>query len=161
TDAEGRFRLKGIGRERLVSLRIEGPTIVATELWAMTRPGTEVRAASWRRGLGEDMIFVGANFDHLAAPSRPVVGIVRGKVTDKATSKPVHSIIHYAVFQDNPFRQEAPGLTFDQQMQTRAEDGTFRFVGLPGHTVVAAQAWAGQYLRGVGFNRIKELAPPF
>src|SRR5262249_38631944 len=32
---------------------------------------------------------------------------------------------------------------------------------LPGHGVVTAQAWAGRYLRGVGGDRLKGLAPPF
>jgi hypothetical protein len=41
SDAEGRFRLTGIGRERIVSLWIEGPTIVTSlgEVHARTRPG--------------------------------------------------------------------------------------------------------------------------
>jgi RNA polymerase sigma factor (sigma-70 family) len=249
TDAEGRFRIKGVGRERLVGLRIEGPTLVSTQLWAMTRPCDTLKAASWRRGQGDPaMTFVGTNFRHIVPPGRPIVGVVRdkdtgkpipgavvqsyifgksnsvethlrtvadkdgryrlpgmpkgegnqirvgppdgqpylmalasvpeilglnpvtvdvklkrgiwitGKVTDKVTGKPVPALIEYAVFQDNSFRQEAPGLTFEDRIDTRPEDGTFRFVGLPGHSVVGAQAWRGQYLRGVGFNRFKDLA---
>src|SRR5262249_50217264 len=79
---EGRFRLKGIGRERLVTLRIEGPTIVSTELWAMTRAGDKIRTASWRRDQGDgEMTFVGANFEHVAPTSRPIVRVVRHKDT--------------------------------------------------------------------------------
>ena len=47
TGADGRFRLTGIGRERVVSLWIEGPTI-ATEfgdVYARTRPGPTYRLA--------------------------------------------------------------------------------------------------------------------
>src|SRR5207302_116004 len=63
TDTDGRFRLGGVGRERVVALRIEGPTIVSTELWGMTRLGDKLRVSQWRRGEGgEEMTFVGANF---------------------------------------------------------------------------------------------------
>jgi RNA polymerase sigma factor (sigma-70 family) len=247
TDAEGRFRLKGIGRERVVELRIEGPTIVSTELWAMTRPGEKIEASTWRRGEnGDDMTFVGANADHYLAPSRPIVGVVTdadtgkpilgaivesyvfsarrtvgqthlravadkdgryrltgmpkgegnlirfsgpdgepylmaqagvpdsaglepvtvdrkltrgvwitGQVTDKATGKPVHSIIHYAPLGDNPNAKAVPRLAFPDQMQTKAGDGTFRFAAPPGRGVVAARAWNVEYLTGVGRERIK------
>ena len=248
TDKDGRFRLKGVGRERLVALRIEGPTIACTDLWAMTRPGDKFQAAVWTRVKGgPEMTFVGADFEHHVAPGRPIVGTVRdkdtgkpipgavvqsdafagtnfngdarlravadkegryrlfgmpkgegnrvrvsppegepyltalarapdtaglepvtvdvqlkrglwitGKVTDKATGKPVHSTIKYTLFADNPNRLEAPGLTFDEYTQTKAEDGTFRFVGLPGRAAVSA--WGSQpgYLTGVGVDRIKD-----
>jgi hypothetical protein len=250
TGADGRFRLHGIGRERVVALRLQGPRIVATELFAMTRPGGTIRAARWRRGdITDETVFCGAAFEHIAAPCRPIVGVVRdkdtgkplpsavvrsylfasprvpmvqtclhavadkegryclmgmpkgegneiraegpdgqpylmsvarvpegfalepvtvdfqlkrgvwieGKVTDKATGKPVPSIIQCAVFEDNPFRKEAAGLTFEDNMRNRAEDGTFRFVTLPGRGVVAARGWPQHYVTNVGADRIKGL----
>ena len=39
TDAEGRFRLTGIGRNRLVMAQLDGPTIVSEFLRILTRPG--------------------------------------------------------------------------------------------------------------------------
>src|SRR5262249_49145833 len=42
TDAEGRFQLKGIGRERLVALSLEGPTIVRSRVSVRTRPGKKI-----------------------------------------------------------------------------------------------------------------------
>ena len=38
TAADGRVQIKGIGRERVVGLRVEGPTIATQQLRAMTRP---------------------------------------------------------------------------------------------------------------------------
>src|SRR5262249_28913075 len=38
TDADGKFRLAGFGRERLVGLRFEGPTIETVDVYALTRP---------------------------------------------------------------------------------------------------------------------------
>ncbi len=37
TDAQGRFRLAGIGRDRIVNLNVEGPTIQSATVAAMTR----------------------------------------------------------------------------------------------------------------------------
>jgi RNA polymerase sigma factor (sigma-70 family) len=250
TDADGRFRLTGVGRERVVGLRIAGPTIAATELWAMTRPGETVRLAAHQRGRGDPgTIFAGATFEYLAAPGRPIVGTVRdrdtgrpipgavvesyqfagtnlggqthlravadregryrllgmpkaegnqvrvsppdgkpylmalarvpdgpglepvtvdvrlkrgvwitGKVTDRVTGKPVPSSIQYVPLGDNPNLPDLPGLTFDHDMKTRPEDGSFRFVGLPGRAVVAARAWQpGSYRTRAGAERIKDL----
>ena len=43
TNADGRFELRGIGRERIVELRVEGPTIRTMEVAAVTRPGSPVQ----------------------------------------------------------------------------------------------------------------------
>jgi RNA polymerase sigma factor (sigma-70 family) len=85
TGPDGRFRLPGVGRERVAALRIEGPTIVVTELFAMTRPGSMIQAASWNDPGSKKETFVGSPFTHVAAPCRPIVGVVR----DKDTGKPI------------------------------------------------------------------------
>jgi RNA polymerase sigma factor (sigma-70 family) len=249
TDAEGRFRLKGIGRERVVALIIEGPTVASTDVWAMTRAGEPIRLAMHpRKQGGLEVTLAGATFEQIVAPSRPIVGTIRdkdtgkpipgavvesyvfggksvtqthlraiadkegryrllgmpkvegnqirigppdgqpylmalarvsdgpglepvtvdvelkrgvwitGKVTDESTGKPVPSWIRYAVFGDNPNLVDAPGLFFEHDMKTRPEDGSFRFVGLPGRAVVAAQAWqSGGYRTRAGAEQIKDL----
>jgi RNA polymerase sigma factor (sigma-70 family) len=252
TDDEGRFRLKGIGRERVVALHVEGPTIATTEFWAITRPGEKVEADSWRRGADDrKMTFYGAaTGDHLVPPCQPIVGVVRdkdtgkpipgavveshqigrrnvggqvhlravadregryrllgmpkgegnqvriappegqpylallarvpdapgleaatldvklkrgvwitGKVTDKATGKPVAATVRYVVLGDNPNRAEAAAAMFDE-VRTRA-DGTFRFVGVPGRAAVTAQSFAPGYLTDVGGDKIKDLRDTF
>src|SRR5262249_43450018 len=103
----------------------------------------------------------GPGLDPVTVDVRMKRGVwITGRATDKVTGKPVPSWIQYAVFEDNPFRKEAPGLTFEHNLQTGPE-GTFRFVGLPGRGAVAAQAHVGRYLTGVGADRVKGLAPPF
>jgi RNA polymerase sigma factor (sigma-70 family) len=247
TDAEGRFVLKGIGRERVVALTIEGPTVASTNVWAMTRAGEKVRVAMQQHGAGE-VTLAGATFEQIVPPCRPIVGSVRdkdtgkpipgaivesyiiggknftqthlravadkegcyrllgmpkvegnqirvgppdgqpyltalatvrdgpglepvtvdvelkrgvwitGKITDESTGKPVPSWIQYAVFGDNPNLPDAPGLIFDHNMQTRPEDASFRFVGLPGRGLVSARAQQpGSYRVGAGAERIKDL----
>jgi RNA polymerase sigma factor (sigma-70 family) len=78
TDAEGRFRLTGFGREREVRLQVEGPGIEYRSVAVITRPGL--------KGLPPDTY--GATFDHLAAPSKPI----RGTVREKDTGKPVPGV---------------------------------------------------------------------
>src|SRR5262249_9612099 len=67
----------------------EGPTIETSEVCAMTRPAPTIvtpRAKDHPR-LGNS-VFHGNTFDHAAAPTRPVVGVLR----DKDTGKPLAGI---------------------------------------------------------------------
>jgi protocatechuate 3,4-dioxygenase beta subunit len=127
TDADGRFRVTGIGRDRIVGLALEGPAIGHTILSAATRP-TAATPYSW--GIS------GANFDHAALPSRPIRGVVR----DKVTAKPVPGV-QISAFADLP-----PALT--------DEDGRYELLGCPkaqsytvtaqprtGQPYFAAEAW--------------------
>jgi RNA polymerase sigma factor (sigma-70 family) len=83
TDAAGRFRLRGLGRERLVQLRVEQRSIAHASLWAVT---LEVAKPVVRLS-GPARIY-GATFDHLAAVARPIRGVVR----DQATGKPLAGV---------------------------------------------------------------------
>jgi RNA polymerase sigma factor (sigma-70 family) len=81
TGADGRFRLPGLGRERLVVLQIEGPAIHYTTLQVMTRSAETVVGTNPYR----PQKIYGATFDYIAEPSRPLRGVVR----DKDTGKPI------------------------------------------------------------------------
>jgi RNA polymerase sigma factor (sigma-70 family) len=108
TDEKGRFRLRGIGPNRLVSVRLDGPTIVSQRLSILTRPGKafEVPDNEGNPEYGERRtvtVYYGANFQHVAAPSKPIVGVIR----DRDTKKPpggVHDPEHDAGDQPNPHR---------------------------------------------------------
>ena len=246
TGADGRFRLTGIGRERVVSLWIEGPTIATSfvDIHARTRPGPTYRLALQRdKPEYGTLVFHGATFDHRGGADaadrrhgprqghrqtargdldperslrrqcdqrqrpraddhrrrRPVspggdargsrqrdhgqprpgtalpgsqrrcprrVGpepatvdfalkrgvAIRGKVSDKATGKPVPAVVEYFVFVDNPHRDEARRL-HGGEVPTRP-DGSFELVGLPGRGLVAARAAKDHYLVGQGADKI-------
>jgi RNA polymerase sigma factor (sigma-70 family) len=77
TGIDGKFRLQGIGRERLVGLLIEGPTIQYVRIQVMTRAAEPVVNPSPFR---QQRVY-GATFEYLALPSRPIRGIVRDKLT--------------------------------------------------------------------------------
>jgi hypothetical protein len=81
TGADGRFRLAGFGRGRLVRLRIQGPSIENTYITVQT--DRESKAGTARN----DRIYP-ASFDCLAGPNWPIHGTVR----EKGTGKPLAGI---------------------------------------------------------------------
>ena len=79
TGADGRYRLIGFGRERVLELAIRGPTIGHSPLYALTRNGP---AKGWIPG---NWGLYGAQFEWLASPCKPIIGTIR----DKRTGKPL------------------------------------------------------------------------
>jgi hypothetical protein len=91
TDAAGRFRLTGAGRERVVEFQLEGPGIQYGPVRALVR---EMKAPVEPRKLKEPASgpnitkVYGATFDHAVLPSRPIRGVIR----DKQTGRPVAGV---------------------------------------------------------------------
>jgi beta-lactamase regulating signal transducer with metallopeptidase domain len=77
TNADGRFELKGIGRDRLVVLRISAPRSTTVFPVSLTRP---LRSNPFPPGE-----LSGPDFERVAPPSAPVEGFV----TDEESGKPV------------------------------------------------------------------------
>ena len=88
TGADGRFRLDGVGRERVVMFTISGPAITVTRTFAMTKDVPLIRSSNINIIGPKTMTFHGARFDFVAAPCKPVVGVVR----DLDTGKPLAGI---------------------------------------------------------------------
>jgi RNA polymerase sigma factor (sigma-70 family) len=80
TGADGRFRLTGLGGDRLVRLRLSGRGIETTYAYVRTRPAPAAGAKD------EGLYY--ATFEHVAAPSRPIVGTVR----EKGSGKPLAGV---------------------------------------------------------------------
>jgi RNA polymerase sigma factor (sigma-70 family) len=249
-DGDGRFQIRGIGRERIVGLTISGPTIETRQVRVRTRPGETMQRLEWadfpRSGT---LTYYGASFEHLAGPTQVIVGVVRdkdtgkplsgirvqseklanndlhgrdfihtttdkdghyrlvgmprgegnlikaqavndqpywasvagvphnlgveeatvdfqlgrgvlikGRVTDKLTGKPISAEVEYFVFQDNPHLKNAPNAALRQRDHTDA-DGSFQFIGLPGRSLVAARASGDHYAVGVGAEKYKDRDP--
>ncbi|HZY85907.1 MAG TPA: sigma-70 family RNA polymerase sigma factor, partial [Gemmataceae bacterium] len=133
TDAAGRFRLAGIGRDRRVTAQIAGPAIAVQELHILTRPGKPLHLVDSEDTprLRKATTYYGADFRHVAAPSKPVVGVVR----DKDTKKPLAGVtVQSYKLANNP----VPGVKVAQAV-TDAE-GRYRLDGLPkgaGNKIVA------------------------
>ena len=88
TDLDGRFRLEGIGRERVAGLTLSGPTIVTEDVYAMTRSSPAVRPVGWEGLEPGARSYRGARFEHAAAPCQPIVGTVR----DVETGRPIAGV---------------------------------------------------------------------
>jgi RNA polymerase sigma factor (sigma-70 family) len=77
TSPDGRFRLAGAGRERVVAFRLTGPGIASTGLDVMTRTADSVtNPRGWT-------CVYGASSDYVARTSRPIRGVVRARETGK------------------------------------------------------------------------------
>jgi RNA polymerase sigma factor (sigma-70 family) len=148
TDEQGRFQIKGVGRERVVGITIEGPTIMRSHMGAAirvrTRPGKPIHAAMYSRNPeGGQITYYGADFDHTAAPTRPIVGVVR----DKDTGKPIPGV----VIQSNRFA--GVNASGDSCVHTVTDkEGRYRLVGMPkaaGNSIKAAPAVGQPYLQSV------------
>jgi RNA polymerase sigma factor (sigma-70 family) len=79
TDAEGRFRLTGFGRERVVHLTIRARTIEPIYVEALTRTGPVEGLYS---GNENDTVY-GATFERVIPPGKAIAGTVREKRTGK------------------------------------------------------------------------------
>jgi RNA polymerase sigma factor (sigma-70 family) len=130
TDAAGRFRLVGIGRNRLVMAQLDGPTIASQRLHILTRPGKAIEAVEFegRPEYGDPRrvtTYYRANFRHAASPGRPIAGVVR----DRDTQKPLAGVtIRSLKLANNPLHymdgQEHLRTTTDEQ-------GRYRLNGMP------------------------------
>jgi RNA polymerase sigma factor (sigma-70 family) len=121
TDAEGRFRINGVGRERVLALIVEGPTVETQEINVITRAGvTPFQLPMWDDFPDTPQCrYYGADFEHVSPPCRPVAGVVR----DRATGKPIAgAVVRAEATVGNPF----------YRVQTTADaEGRYRLTGLP------------------------------
>jgi hypothetical protein len=79
---DGRIRLSGFGRDRVLRLAVRGQTIADEDFFAVTRSGP---IKGW---IGRYPGLYGTRFDYVLVPCKPVVGTVR----DKRTGKPLAGI---------------------------------------------------------------------
>ena len=91
--------------------------------------------------------------------------MITGKITDKATGKPVAGArLHYLPFLENTFVQALPEFDKDgnvegfQTRYTTGADGTYKLVGMPGRAIVGVESVGKTpYRSGVGTETIKGL----
>jgi hypothetical protein len=134
TGADGRFEVRGIGRDRIARLEFHGGSVADGTLDVMARPATTPPKArplpSRRRGVAlkdreaafngfypQGTQLVGATFDTTAGPTKPIVGDVRLK----GSGKPVEGAI---------VRGADPGTHTAVTARTDAA-GRFRLDGVP------------------------------
>jgi RNA polymerase sigma factor (sigma-70 family) len=122
TNREGRIQLSGIGRNRLVRARLDGPTIASQYLHLITRSGKTIIVSAAERKLPPTITYYAANFRHVASPTKPVVGVVR----DKDTRKPMAGLtVESHTLANNP----VPGNNLVRT--TTDAQGRYTLTGLP------------------------------
>jgi RNA polymerase sigma factor (sigma-70 family) len=120
-DREGRFTLKGIGRERIAVLLVGGPGIETLFEYAATRdmPAVKVPRHEQQHVPEPELVYHGAALDLAAGPGLEIVGTVR----DKDTRKPLAGVtVQTTMPFGNPFRY------FKTTTDAR---GDYRLSGLP------------------------------
>jgi hypothetical protein len=127
TDVAGRFRLTGIGRNRLVIVQLDGPTIASEHLHILIRLGETFKIprleADPEYGTPQiDVTYYGAVFRHVAGTTKPIVGVVR----DKDTKEPLAGVtIRSEKLAHNPLHGQHL-----VQSVTDAQ-GRYRLIGMP------------------------------
>jgi protocatechuate 3,4-dioxygenase beta subunit len=132
TDAQGHFTFTGVGSDRLLRVRVSGPTIATAEVELVTHamPPVRVNYDPKNPKFGQ-VTYHGSTFDFAADPTQPFEGVV----TDKETGKPIPGALVHCDF---PYRIET----------TTDDRGRYRLVGLaPGrHRLVATPAAGEPFL---------------
>ncbi len=139
-DAEGRFRLRGAGAERIVVVSVEAPQVEHATLRLLPRPAAEVKALSQepseamlRRGAMPPLAAYGLRFDHLALPAR----VIRGVVRDKETGKPMKGV---------RIMGQAVAGRLDTHVEAHTDaEGRYELRGLPKAGQYRLTAWPGDF----------------
>jgi beta-lactamase regulating signal transducer with metallopeptidase domain/protocatechuate 3,4-dioxygenase beta subunit len=132
TDNDGRFRIVGLGRERVVKLNFKGDTVAFTSIDVVTRTTERFRAPGFpdTHGPGAQTVY-GADFTYTSNPGRLIEGVVR----DARTKRPMAGVsVHSWRFAGSDFVDT-------RQLKTVSDaNGRFRLVGMPkgkGNIVIA------------------------
>jgi RNA polymerase sigma factor (sigma-70 family) len=133
TDAAGRFRLSGYGKDRVLRAVVEGPTIASREVRFVTRDMKTIHFPTYSLpGIVHDTPYYGTRGAHAAAPTRLITGVVR----DRETKRPIGGVVIKS-FTLAPHAKI--GDQFLVQTTTDAA-GKFTLIGMPqgeGNTILA------------------------
>ncbi|QJW99885.1 hypothetical protein FTUN_7508 [Frigoriglobus tundricola] len=135
SDRDGKFEIRGVGRDRLVNLRVTGPTCETHDLTVVTRRVERFTSNRLLNGWGPTV--QGIEPVAVAAP----VPVTKGRVLDAATGKPIPGSVLCVQYQpwepvvaDTEGRFTLPGLP-----PRKNEFGVVVFppTGSPYHRIVA------------------------
>ncbi len=121
TGPDGKFRITGVGRGRVVILQIQGPNIETRQVRVRTRHGDPIRLVGTPgRRIDNSITIYGASFEHIAGPTRAIEGVVR----DRQSGRPLAGV----VIEQKP----SPEVEFIPYVETTTDSqGRYRLVGLP------------------------------
>ncbi len=122
TDAEGKFRLSGLGRDRLAILEITGATIATRRAQVVTRRMDRIEGRHLDEPDVEDPTYFGASPTLVVEPGRPIEGVV----LDADTKAPITGAIVTAE------QRAGSPMVIEGLIATRTDaQGRYRLAGLP------------------------------
>jgi RNA polymerase sigma factor (sigma-70 family) len=142
TDADGRFRLTGIGTEQVAGIKVTGPTIATSQLYVMGRDGADVRVTRHGGLTPSQVTYHARKLEFAAAPARPIQGVVR----DKDTGRPVAGVALKAAVYDEHSLIPTDGIE-----ATTDDRGHYRIDGLPralAYRIFIEPGDSGPYTKG-------------
>ena len=126
TDAEGRFTINGLGRDRAAVLRIEAPGLEHARIAVLDRTPRDQNASPPRTRASRpvmlyqdaELTLYGTRFEHVVGPTKPITGIVRLK----GNGRPVPGVTVAGQIMGRPWTT----------VMTRTDEaGRYRLEGLP------------------------------
>ena len=131
TDEDGRFRVSGVGRERVAKLKLTGAKIVTRTIRVATRRMEPIQQPAYDFRDAFSITNYGAQFEYRALASRPIEGVAR----DAQTGEPLAGV---EVWSDKFSGENIIGI---HSIKTRTdENGRYRIEGMPkgaGNQIVA------------------------
>jgi hypothetical protein len=119
------------GRYRLVGMPSEG----RIRVWAAPGKGQPYLKQTIGRSIDS------AGGDAVTVDFQLARGVLmRGRITDAETGKPVRGMVTYLAFSDNPYLSKVPEIGGDGPSVLTEKDGSYETVGLPGRGVLGASA---------------------
>lgn len=143
TDAEGQYRLDGLPRAAAYRIFVEpAPKLPYPEI-ALKAPATTPA-------------FEPVTFDIALTPGI----VVRGRVTEKGTGRPVMGYINYYAFADNPHLKDYPGFAEgDAAHAYPDEQGRYTLVALPGRGIIGVRDEGGRSRPVADYKQIPGFDP--
>jgi len=125
TDADGRFTMRGIGRQRIAQLMIAGRGLQMERFYARTQAGQTIEIPREFRSphLGKATYYA-AELTYVAAPSKPIVGVVR----DRDTREPLAGVL---IMSQKRHGHAITGWGEDFVRTTTNAEGRYRLEGMP------------------------------
>ncbi len=124
TGPDGRFRLEGLGADRLAQLIVSAPAIATAQLWAANVDGATVHAVNLQpiASSRSRTTYYSRRFEYAAVPSRPI----EGTIVDRDSGRPIAGLKIEGMVYEKQSSIPAPGVE-----AATDEKGHYRLIGLP------------------------------
>jgi RNA polymerase sigma factor (sigma-70 family) len=127
TDAQGRYRLPGSPKSKQYHIEAKGDRYFGATKVVNDSPGSEPLVADFEMEVGI---------------------LIRGRVKDKATGRPVPGLIFYLPRGDNPRLKDYPEFAADSTSNAEIEkDGSFTVPAIPGRGWICVRAADDRFMR--------------